>query len=132
MRLVVVDASALVEYLLRTERGDEIRARVENPDADLHAPALCDVEVGAGLRRALLEGSMDETRSAEALRDYLDLPVARHAHTALLERVLSLRTNFSAYDATYVALAERLGADLLTADRPLRRAVTNHTFVGMA
>jgi predicted nucleic acid-binding protein len=43
------------------------------------------------------------------------------------ERVWSLRHNFSAYDATYVALAETLDAELLTADRRLHRATTTHT-----
>ena len=62
-------------------------------------------------------------RAADALEDYLDLPVFRHGHQALLGRVLQLRSNFSAYDAAYVALAEQLNGDLLTADDALARAV---------
>jgi predicted nucleic acid-binding protein len=50
------------------------------------------------------------------------LPVFRHGHTKLLTRVLALRDNFSAYDATYVALAEQLDAKLVTADDALARA----------
>ena len=64
-----------------------------------------------------------------AVADYLDLPLTRHAHTPLLPRMLELRENFSAYDATYVALAELLGASLLTADRALARAAVRHVEV---
>lgn len=95
---------------------------IEASDAELHTPALCDVEVASALRRLLRSGSLDDARAAEAIDDYLALPLERHGHEALLSRVLELRENFSAYDATYVALAERLGASLLTADAALARA----------
>jgi predicted nucleic acid-binding protein len=57
------------------------------------------------------------------VQDYLDLPLTRHGHEQVLSRILDLRDNFSAYDATYAALAEGLGALLLTADAHLARAV---------
>jgi len=119
----VVDASALVEYLLRTPRARPVATIVEDAEIDLHVPALCDVEVAAAFRRALLGGAMGAGRTAEAVGDYLDLPLTRHGHESLLVRVLELRENVSAYDATCVALAERLEAALLTADRALARAV---------
>ncbi len=78
------------------------------------------------LRRLLLRRILSEDRAAEVLRDYLDLPLTRHGHQNLLARVLSLRTNFSAYDATYIALAERLGAGLVTGDESLARATESH------
>ncbi len=129
MRPVVADASALVEYLLRTSRAEELGRVVEDPKVDLRAPALCDVEVAAALRRALLAGRMEASRAEQALEDYLDLPLTRHGHESLVARALGLRENFSTYDATYVALAERLGSSLLTADRELSRAVSRHTAV---
>lgn len=92
-------------------------------DVDLHAPALCDVEVVAALRRALQLRSLSLPRAMEALDDYLDLPLSRHGHQALVHRVLDLRANFSAYDATYVALAESMRCALLTMDDSLARAV---------
>ncbi len=128
---MVADASSLVEYLLRTERATPIEEVIESADTDLHVPALCDVEVTAALRRGLLMRRMTETRATQALRDYLDLPLLRHAHGALLERVLNLRKNLSAYDAIYVALAERLGAHLLTADDRLRRATERHAHIAV-
>lgn len=129
MKLVVADASALAEYLLRTDRGEHVAAVVEAPDHDLHAPSLCDVELAAVLRRALLRGRLRIGRARAALRDYLDLPLMRHGHRRSLRRALELRENFSMYDAVYVALAERLDAPLLTADRALARAVGDHTGV---
>ena len=117
----------MVEYILRTPNALGIKNIIEAPGVDLHAPTLCDVEVAAVLRRALLASSLTEERARHALIDYLDLPIARHGHQALLPRILALCFNFSAYDATYVALAEWLEADLLTADRALARAATAHS-----
>jgi predicted nucleic acid-binding protein len=68
-------------------------------------------------------------RAAEAMGQYLMLPLTRHGHQALLPRMLDLRSNFGAYDACYVALAEVIGADLVTADERLSRAVRTHTAV---
>lgn len=120
----VVDASALAEYLLRTPQGKALETAIAG--ADLHAPALCDVEVAAALRRGLLSGKLELERARLALRDLADLPLTRHGHQALLDRVLDLHQNFSVYDATYAALAERLGASLITADGRLARAVRTH------
>jgi len=100
-----------------------VRDILRLPDVDLHVPALCDVEVVSGLRRATRRRLLSDRRAAEALDDYVDLPLSRHGHRSLLARVFELRANFSAYDATYVALAERIGAELLTADERLGRAV---------
>lgn len=100
---------------------------LRNSDVDTHAPALCDVEVVAGLRRGLAHDLMPVRRAVDALQDYLDLPVTRHGHQTLLPRTLDLRRNFSAYDAAYVALTERLGGTLLTADQRLARAAQAHT-----
>jgi predicted nucleic acid-binding protein len=74
---------------------------------------------------------MGDVRAREALTDYLDLPLERHGHPHLVSRALELRGNFSAYDAVYVALAEGVGATLLTADRPLARATRRHTGVAV-
>jgi predicted nucleic acid-binding protein len=126
---VVVDASAVVEFLFQTERAAAIGATLQAAGVVLHAPALCDVEVTAALRRTLLASLASEDRVYDAVTDYLDLPITRHGHQALLPRILALRYNFSAYDATYVALAERLEAELLTADEALARAVESHTVV---
>ncbi len=121
MKALVADASALVEFLLRTPRGRFMDSVLTHPDADLHVPALCDVEVVSALRGVLRRERVTAQRAEEALQDYLDLPLTRHGHQALVHRSLELRDVLSAYDATYVALAEELRADLITADRRLAR-----------
>ena len=128
MIAVVVDASAVMEYLLQTPRAELLAQVLHDSDAvSLHVPALCDVEVAGVLRRGLLARKLDEPRAGEAMLDYLDLPITRHGHTSLLARMLHLRGNFSAFDAAYVSLAERLGAELLTADSALAQAARAHT-----
>ena len=77
----------------------------------------------------MIRRALTEVRAVEALADYLDLPLTRHGHASLVRRVLELRANFSAYDATYIALAEGVYGELLTADDRLARAVEAHTDV---
>jgi predicted nucleic acid-binding protein len=124
---LVVDASAVVELLLRTPRGISFGPVLH--EHELHVPALCDVEVIAALRRTLLARTMVIARAEQALGVYRDLRLARHGHLALLARAIALRDNFTVYDACYVALAQHLDAALLTADAPLARATARHTSV---
>lgn len=130
--MIVADGSALVEYLLRTDEGIALEERLTAPGADIHVPAVCDVEVTSALRGLLLGDRLTTQRCEKAVRAYLDLPLTRHGHTNHLTRILELRHNMSAYDATYVALAEGLDAALLTADRRLEQAVREHTSVRLA
>lgn len=88
----------------------------------LHVPHLLDVEVTQALRRCTASRLIDEGDATFALLALRDLDLERHSHEALLDRVWTLRRNLSAYDAVYVALAEALGAVLLTCDARLARA----------
>lgn len=97
------------------------------PGTALHVPHSCDVEVASALRGNLLGGVIEQGRAGTALAAYRDLPLRRHGHLKLLARVLQLRENFTAYDACYVALAEVLGAGLLTADDRLAAGVRGQT-----
>lgn len=126
MTLMVADASAIAEYVLRTAVGQRLQPVLEARDTDIHIPALCDVEVTAVIRRATRARRLSSARATEALADYMELPLTRHGHVTLLARMFALRENFTMYDACYVALAERLGASLLTTDTPLARAVRTH------
>ncbi len=121
-----MDASALVEYLLGSARGDAVAAVIESHDVDLHCPALCDVEVVSALRALVRTRKLDLARARQAVTDHADLPLARHGHLELLGRLLELRDNFSAYDATYLALAERLDAELLTCDAAFAASIRRH------
>lgn len=131
MSALVVDASALVEYLFRTPRALSLGPVIED-SADLHVPSLADVEFASAVARLLVRRLITPERAAEALDDLGDLPLTRHGHLSLLPRTLSLRENFSTYDSIYVALAESLGAGLVTADEKLVTALRTHTRVKLA
>jgi predicted nucleic acid-binding protein len=115
--LIVIDASAAVEYLLQTTLGMRVAAMVENDEAV--APELIDVEVLAVLRRECLAGRLDETRALEALADLEAWPMERLRHRDLLHGAWKLRGHLTAYDAMYVQAAKLRGTALITADGPL-------------
>ena len=130
--VVVVDASALVDLLLATPNAAWVAGRIASTEFDLHVPEHCDLEVMQSFRRPLRTGAMARPRASLAVQDYLDLPLTRHRHRSLLTRVLELRDNFTAYDAVYVALAERVRArEIVTTDLPFARAVERHGAVAV-
>jgi predicted nucleic acid-binding protein len=120
--LIVLDASAAVELILRTPRSDRIAARVLDPTQRLHAPELIDIEVVQVLRRLHLAKELTLERAGIAVSDFEHLAVERHPHRPLMRRVWALRSMMSAYDSAYVALAEALDAPLVTCDERLSRA----------
>jgi predicted nucleic acid-binding protein len=120
--MTVLDASAVVELLLGTERGRGVAARIADPKLGLDAPHLLDVEVAQALRRLVAAGELDTETAALVLDHLVSLDIERHSHEWLLGRVWNLRENLTAYDAVYVALAEALDTTLLTCDARLRRA----------
>jgi predicted nucleic acid-binding protein len=120
--VIVVDASALLEVLLRTPAAITVERQLLAPDETLHAPHLIDVEIAQVLRRYATNGEIDEERGRTALSDLTDFPLRRYPHGLLLPRVWALRNNLSAYDGVYVALAEALDAPLLTRDQRLAAA----------
>ncbi len=118
--MIVLDASALLELLLVTDKGGEVAKRIAAPEETLHAPHLVDLEVAQVLRRYVARRQLDEVRASQALEDLRDLDLNRYPHDVLLGRIWEVRHNASAYDAAYLALAEALGAPLLTSDARLR------------
>jgi len=120
--MIVVDASALLEFLLQTRVGSRVEARLFRNDEELHAPHLVDVEVVQGLRRLVRTAEVSSGRAAEAIEDLTELDLHRHAHLDLVGRAWKLRNNLSAYDAMYVALAEAIDAPIVTCDGPLGTA----------
>lgn len=120
--MIVVDASALLEFLLQTSLGARVEIRLFRDQDELHAPHLVDVEVVQGLRRLVRTGEVSSGRADEAIADLTDLDLHRHAHIDLLGRAWKLRENISAYDAMYVALAEAIEAPMVTCDSPLGKA----------
>ncbi len=130
--MIVVDASALLEVLLRTPAATAVEDRLFAPGQTLHTPHLLDVEVAQVVRRYAANGDIDGERGRLALVDLADLPLRRYPHDFLLPRVWELRNNLTAYDAAYVALAEALDAPLLTRDRRLAAAVGHHAKIDLA
>jgi predicted nucleic acid-binding protein len=120
--VIVLDASAVVDWLLQTSAGRHIEHRIYSARESLHAPHLLDLEVAQVLRRLVREGTVPANRADEAVRDLLDLRITRYPHFMLLPRVWQLRHNFSAYDAACIGLAEKLGVPLITRDTRLAAA----------
>ncbi len=120
--MIVLDASAAIDWLLQTTAGQRIDHRIFSRNESLHAPHLIDLEVAQVLRRLVREGVISAHRAGQAIDDLQNLRVTRYPHFVLLPRIWLLRQNLSGYDAAYVVLAEKLGATLITRDRRLAAA----------
>ena len=120
--MIVLDASVVLEVLLRTPDAGRIDTRVFDRRETLHAPHLLDVEVAHVLRRYVEKGELSAERGRQSLELLAEFPLRRYAHQPLLPRIWGLRQNLTAYDAAYVALAESLRAVLLTRDERLASA----------
>ena len=124
--MIVLDASAAVEWLLHSSAGCRIEERLYAARESLHAPHVLDLEVAQTFRRLTRNRAVSADRAEEALSDLLALRILRHPHSSLLPWLWQNRNNLSAYDAAYIALAEKLGAPLITRDARLA-AASGHT-----
>ena len=119
--MIVVDSSVVVSALTEAhETGRVARARMSTAP-DLAAPQLLDLEVVSALRRLVSARRITRKDAQLALADLGELDVDRWDHGGLVQRVWQLRDNLSAYDASYLALAEELGCPLLTGDAKLAK-----------
>ncbi len=121
--IAVVDASALVEVLTMSPRGHRVAAELRTAVGALHLPHLADVETVSVVRGLVAGGVLTPRRGVQVLDDLRDFPAQRWPAHMLFERIWALRENVTAYDATYVALAEALGGRLITTDAKLARGV---------
>jgi predicted nucleic acid-binding protein len=120
--VIVLDASAAIDWLLQTAAGKQIEERIYERGESLHAPHLLDLEVAQVLRRLVQEGGVSAPRADQAIQDLFDLRLTRYPHFVFLPPIWRLRDNFSAFDAAYIALAQKLGATLVTRDSRLASA----------
>ena len=121
--MLVIDASALAEYLLGTLHAGWVSARLRAVDDGIAAPHVIDLEVAQVLRRLVRTSEISLSRAQEALEDLATLPLDRFDHTFLLWRIWELRNVMTLYDAAYISLAEFLSAPLLTRDARLARTL---------
>ena len=119
--LVVLDASAGVEIVLRTTRGEALLARLESSDAVVIAPSHFVVEAAGALRRLERTGEVGRDRARFALARLTQL-VTPAAADALIVDAWALRDNLTVADAVYVVLARRSGAALMSTDERMLRA----------
>jgi predicted nucleic acid-binding protein len=127
--VIVLDASAAVEWLLQTPTGIKVDQRIFSPPVPLHAPHLLDLEVAQVLRRYVRDKTVAARRGQEALEDRADLPLNRYPHDLLIPQLWDLRSAPTAYGAAYVALAEVVNATLLTCDGRIAAAPGHHASV---
>ena len=119
--MIVLDASVVVEILTNGVHAAALRLHLDQASDSLIVPHLLDVEAASALRKLVTGQRIDVHHSEEILRNLAQFPAERYPHTPLLKRIWQLRHNFTAYDATYIALAEVTGATLYTCDGKLVR-----------
>lgn len=129
--MIVLDASAAIEWLLRGPHAGDVDRRLLAENESVHVPHLWLVEVSQVLRRFVAHGSVRADRARMALGAATDLRAVRHPHEPLAPRVWGLRHNLTAYDATYVALAEALEAELVTSDERLAAAPGHNATIAL-
>lgn len=120
--MIVLDASAAIDWLLQTPAGQRIEQRIYSRQETLHSVHLLDVEFAHVLRGLVRDGTLTAKRAEEAIEDLAALRITRYAPVLLLQRIWRLRQNLTAYDAAYVALAENLQVPLLTRDQRIAAA----------
>ncbi|MBV9074144.1 MAG: type II toxin-antitoxin system VapC family toxin [Acidobacteria bacterium] len=127
--MIVLDASAAVDWLLDTFAGEKVEQRISADMGAIHAPHLLDLEVAQVLRSYVRLGIVSESRGDAALYDLTHARIRRYSHSALLPRIWQLRHNLTAYDAAYIALAELLDVPVLTRDQKMASAPGHHARV---
>lgn len=122
--MIVLDASAAVELVLATPPGATVARRLRGEA--LHAPAHFDVEVIGAIRRAVMRQLISDHEGLVAVASFQGLPLRRWPTMPFVQRAYQLRSTHTVADAVYVALAEGLGAPLITCDGSLAQSHGHH------
>jgi len=118
---IVLDTSVLVEVLQDSQAGRSARPILSAHAGQIHIPELAVVEVVSALRGLCRGGQVNPVLAEQILTDFSDFPARRWPMDTLIPRVWALRDAVTSYDAVYIALAEELGATLVTMDSRLYR-----------
>ena len=121
----VIDASAMVDVLLRNPIGEAVGQEVAA--TTLHAPAHFDVEVLSAFARLHRAGHLTGPQVEQRLKQLRAAPVERHAMGDLLQPAWAMRHNVRVTDGIYLALADALDTRVITTDRALARAAPEQT-----
>lgn len=124
---LVLDASAVVDLLLRSDHGERVRAGLARRHTEqLFTVAHMDAEVFSGLARHHRAGELEAGEVTTMLQRLATMAAARLPITGeLLQVAWSMRDNIAARDALYIAAAHALRADLVTTDQRLSRAASD-------
>lgn len=131
MSIVIVDSSVfLADYLGEefAEQSEGLMDKIAEEETELHAPWLLAYEVINAFRNAVARGRLDAATARRSINSFFLLPIELHADRALAQRAYDIAAAYNlaqAYDAQYLALAERLECPFWTADRKLYNAVTS-------
>jgi predicted nucleic acid-binding protein len=120
--VAVFDASVFVDALVGVGiHGDRARRELHNV-AVLQVPAIFGAEAASALRRLVLRGALDPLRASAAIDQIRSVRSIQYPFEPFCSRVWQLRANLTIYDAWYIALAEQLDTELVTADERLLTA----------
>ena len=122
--MIVVDASVLVEIVLRPHQNSKILSLIAGHEF-VHAPSIVDLEVMNAFRKPLLRGEFSADDAERALAAYFHLRIERHiSGPTELRFIWQLRDTITPYDAAYVALAKSLDLPLITTDKKLAKSAS--------
>ena len=122
---IVLDASAMVEFVLGSAKGAQVRMLIETHGTDMHAPEVVIAECLSALRSLERRTHIVPSRANQAAADMRSVPLVLYPTAPFADRIWGLRGRFTVYDAHYVALSEGLGVPLITGDLRLANAAAD-------
>lgn len=118
----VIDASVFVDALVGVGAHGGLARQEVRSQPTLQVPAIFGADSTSALRGLVLRGDLSTIRAVAALEQVRRVRTLQYPFEPFAQRVWELRDNLTVYDAWYVALAEWLGTDLVTADEGLTNA----------